>query len=161
MLNNPWISIGGSYPGALSAWYRLKYPHLTIGAIASSAVILAIENFDLFDFQMYLSANLSGKACVNAINMSSTKVETILNSQDRDNFKSQFSGADKLTDDEFLFFWVDSIVGEIQYGRRSKLCDSLKDKTEDQQFAMFVQLAKGNFADDYGAYYLSNDSYAM
>lgn len=40
--NNPWISIGGSYPGAMSAWFRYKYPHLTIGAIASSAVVQSI-----------------------------------------------------------------------------------------------------------------------
>ena len=58
--NNPWISIGGSYPGALSAGYRYKYPHLTIGAIASSAVINAIIDFKDFDEQMFLSANKSG-----------------------------------------------------------------------------------------------------
>ena len=40
--NNPWIAIGGSYPGALSAWFRTKYPHLTVGAISSSGVINAI-----------------------------------------------------------------------------------------------------------------------
>ena len=39
---NPWITVGGSYPGAMSAWFRYKYPHLTIGAIASSAVVQAI-----------------------------------------------------------------------------------------------------------------------
>jgi hypothetical protein len=47
--NTPFITVGGSYPGALSAWFRYKYPHLTIGAIASSAVVLAVENFRDYD----------------------------------------------------------------------------------------------------------------
>lgn len=56
----PFISIGGSYPGALSAWFRYKYPHMTIGSIASSAVVEAIEDFKDFDEQMYMSSSLSG-----------------------------------------------------------------------------------------------------
>ena len=77
---NPWITVGGSYPGALSAWFRYKYPHLTIGAIASSAVVQAIENYTDFYMQMYLSAKKSGDFCQKAINESSSRVEKILDS---------------------------------------------------------------------------------
>ncbi len=42
-------TVGGSYPGAMSAWFRYKYPHLTIGALASSAVVNSILDFPEFD----------------------------------------------------------------------------------------------------------------
>lgn len=108
--NNPWIAVGGSYPGALSAWYRYKYPHLTIGAIASSAVINAFAYYPQFDEQMYLSANKSGDYCWKAINDTSAKVEDILKTDKGAAFKAQFTGAEKLSDVEFLFFWSDAIV---------------------------------------------------
>ena len=35
------ITIGGSYPGNLAAWFRLKYPSVTFASIASSAPVTA------------------------------------------------------------------------------------------------------------------------
>ena len=35
--NNKWISFGGSYPGMLAAWTRLKFPHLIHAAVSLNA----------------------------------------------------------------------------------------------------------------------------
>ena len=35
---NKWVSFGGSYPGMLAGWFRLKFPNLIHASIASSLV---------------------------------------------------------------------------------------------------------------------------
>lgn len=45
LTDTKWISFGGSYPGSLSAWFRLKYPHLVHGAVSTSGPLHAKADF--------------------------------------------------------------------------------------------------------------------
>lgn len=42
------VTFGGSYPGNLAAWFKLKYPALTVGTVASSAPVFAEYDFDQY-----------------------------------------------------------------------------------------------------------------
>ncbi|KAF8371124.1 pcp-3, partial [Pristionchus pacificus] len=44
-LTGPWITFGGSYPGALAAWSREWFPDLILGAVGSSGPVLAKNDF--------------------------------------------------------------------------------------------------------------------
>ncbi len=42
---NKWVVFGGSYSGALAAWYRQLFANMAVGAVASSAPVLAKVDF--------------------------------------------------------------------------------------------------------------------
>ena len=38
---NKWVSFGGSYPGMMAGWFRVKYPELVHASVSSSAPVVA------------------------------------------------------------------------------------------------------------------------
>ncbi|KAF7130131.1 hypothetical protein RHSIM_Rhsim10G0214200 [Rhododendron simsii] len=118
---NPWFVFGVSYPGALSAWFRLKFPHLTCGSLASSAVVLAVYNFTEFDQQIGESAGPECKAALQEVN---SLVEQRLSTNGKE-LKTLFGAAELKIDADFLYFLADAAVIAFQYGNPDTLCSPL------------------------------------
>lgn len=62
-----WVTIGGSYPGALSAWFKVAYPDKVTVSWASSGVIQPIRDFSDYDMDIYLATSRSGPDCPKVI----------------------------------------------------------------------------------------------
>ncbi|KAK4366294.1 hypothetical protein RND71_014174 [Anisodus tanguticus] len=110
-IENPWFLFGTSYSGALSAWFRLKFPHLTCGSLASSAVVQAVYSFSEFDKQVGESAGPECKAALQEI----TQLVELRLASNRKDLKALF-GADELRNDgDFLYFVADAAVTANAY----------------------------------------------
>jgi len=72
------ITVGGSYPGNLAAWFRLKYPSVTDGSIASSAPLTAQTNFpEYMDVVAQSLLYFSGQGCYDAFEAAANEVASL------------------------------------------------------------------------------------
>ena len=75
------LTVGGSYPGNLAAWFRLKYPSVTQGSIASSAPLLAKTDF--YEYMEVVGEALryfGGDKCFDMMTEASHFIAELLNS---------------------------------------------------------------------------------
>jgi hypothetical protein len=74
--NSPIITFGCSYSGALAAFFRIKYPHVTMGSVASSAPVEAV--LDFYDYLDTVDKSLSyfvGPQCDAAIATATQQIQ--------------------------------------------------------------------------------------
>ncbi|XP_022879776.1 probable serine protease EDA2 isoform X2 [Olea europaea var. sylvestris] len=153
-VENPWFVFGVSYSGALSAWFRLKFPHLTCGSLASSAVIQAIYNFTEFDKQIGISAGPECKAVLQEI---TRLVDERLASNDKE-VKLMFGAAELKIDGDFLYYLADAAVTAFQYGNPDKLCNPLIEakKAGEDIVKAYATYVRENYGDDVATYNQQN-----
>lgn len=80
--SQPVIALGGSYGGMLAAWFRMKYPHMVVGALAASAPIWQFENMvpcGVFLNIVTRDFKKSGSNCSESIRMSWNAINRLAN----------------------------------------------------------------------------------
>ncbi|KAL6341995.1 hypothetical protein AAG906_038241 [Vitis piasezkii] len=113
--NSPVIVVGGSYGEVmLASWFRLKYPHVALGALASSAPILYFEDITPKMDTILLSPRISGieasESCYKTIRESWSEIDRVASEPNGLSILSKkFRTCDQLNNSDELKDYLDTI----------------------------------------------------
>ncbi|KXJ05990.1 thymus-specific serine protease, partial [Exaiptasia diaphana] len=152
---NRWFTYGGSYPGSLAAWFRIKYPHLVFGAVASSAPVKAQVNFEGYNnvVEASLSSPIVGGSdqCAENIKAAFQKMENLVANRSFIKLKTDFKSCNDVSspNDTWIFSLnlASFIMGIVQYNEQvpgleiSSLCKRMTNASNSpyENFAKLYQ----------------------
>jgi hypothetical protein len=120
----PWFVFGGSYPGALSSWYRAAYPNYSVGSLSSSGVVNCIV--DYYQFDMSVSAAAGNECADNIRRVQAAFQKKIESSADGFSYAlNLFNCEADMSHNDFYYMIADSWSMMIQYSANSQLCGSI------------------------------------
>lgn len=162
----PWVVFGGSYPGALSSWYRAAYPQQSIGSLSSSGVVNCIV--DYYDFDMSVSA-AAGNECADnirrvqgafrrSIEESDVSTGKISNEKSFQAALSLFNCEADMSLNDFYYMIADSWSMTIQYSAKSQLCSAVdlpQNSSDDEVMRNFAKFSNSFWGDNFcsGGFY--------
>jgi len=140
--NSPVITFGGSYSGDLASWFRLKYPHVTIGSVASSAPVQAtLDFFEYLDVVEESLSDITGIECDQNIAEATKLIQQMLETQNGQNkIETLFNTCSSFKNQNDISNFMSSIMGwfmsTVQYDNEGNsiniptLCDIMNNGTD-------------------------------
>ncbi|XP_013179588.1 PREDICTED: putative serine protease K12H4.7 [Papilio xuthus] len=130
-----WVAFGGSYPGSLAAWLRMKYPHLVHASVSSSGPLLAKVNFMEY-FEVVVNAlreKTGSDDCVNQLRNAHEQIEGLIKTQPEEIEKEfrmcmPFSKATENDMKNFFNSIADDFADLVQYNEDNRISADTKYK---------------------------------
>ncbi|XP_072546772.1 thymus-specific serine protease isoform X2 [Salminus brasiliensis] len=163
LTSSKWVAFGGSYPGSLAAWFRLKYPHLVHASIATSAPVYATVNFPEYLEVVQKSLAAENPECpVLVKNASDTLIARLKDPKTYDSITKDFRLCSKLDiqSDMDSAYLLETLAGNfmdvVQYNEDNRafegvvgtnvtikvLCDVMLDSTLGEPYDRYAAVAR-------------------
>lgn len=128
-MKGKWIAVGGSYAGTLAAFYRLKYPTMVAGALASSAPVLMKNSF--FEYDAHVAKVINKTTCGDAVRAAVKLIEDKLDTPEgTKEVKTLFKSTNIESNGDFLYVVADMLAAAVQYGRDAMFCKALTSSSD-------------------------------
>eukprot|EP00026_Physarum_polycephalum_P007046 Phypoly_transcript_07099.p1 GENE.Phypoly_transcript_07099~~Phypoly_transcript_07099.p1 ORF type:complete len:552 (+),score=74.05 Phypoly_transcript_07099:32-1657(+) len=123
-----WVVFGCSYPGALSAWFRSKFPNLAVASLSVSSPVEAVLDFHQYD--QYV-ANSIGEKCADPIRNATLQIqELLLNETTNAEIRQRLGCSDVNDSVAVLYVLADTIAYVVQYNQNiSGMCNEFVSST--------------------------------
>ncbi|XP_032828417.2 thymus-specific serine protease-like isoform X1 [Petromyzon marinus] len=157
-----WVSFGGSYPGSLSAWFRLKHPELIHTAVASSAPVQAQLDYAGYDEvvgQSLRNSMVGGSdECVSSMREGFERLDKLLEQRKYEEVQNDFEACGSLQKARdratFVGNLASVVMAAVQYDELeskhniAEVCDKMTDRTVGEPYLRLAHLAKTHLLDD-------------
>ncbi len=147
-LTGKWMVIGGSYPGALSSWFRQKYPDLADLSWSSSGVVNAVYNYTAFDKQVLDDVDPVCQASLHAVTAAFDAAWD--DPATRPALLAKFGTPAYFTKGDMAWMLADSAAMACQYGSKASLCAAMVPLSSDP-LAQFAAFTAAHYGPSFGA----------
>ena len=160
-ITGPWVAIGGSYPGSLAGWLRLKYPHLVAGSVATSGPVFAKPDFHEYLEVVETALKAESESCSTAVSTALAKIEFLTAHRvgwsmltKMFNLCKPFTGLDKADTATLVETLIGNIETIVQYNKDRKefeggkwgnittriICNIMEDRKAGSELQQFAQV---------------------